>query len=371
MPDPFSWQFTQLSAAAGSQPKTMILQGWQAPFGRPRHGAIVDAGVSVRSQATYYPGKNVPPTIHSFGTEPKPFELNGRWMDFALGAPGLAQKMRADWRDFVADEQLVRCAWGPVLSYKIFIHDMSMKFESSGDLVWELKAYTVEDENAQSPVLQVVSPTPASLASQMSDLLGASFPFTPKSYFNLRGFLSGITDAMDSIIATINAPFTFIFNTCSALSDFETAVSSDIGKMLGGLSMMRTGMLQLQDATDNFTSGAFLLNSPDAAILSDLQSGTAFFPAATMQQLTTDKAAADAANANMLALIADMRTQLLVVQRGQPQTAYVPNPSDTWESISISRLGGVDGAASIRAMNGIRYGNRPVPGKKITIPRST
>lgn len=369
---PFSWRFQKLYPGPNDRgPKEMILQGWSAPFGRPRNGSLLNAGVAIRRQVTYYPGNNVPATIHSFGTEPKEWHLHGRWMDFAIGAPGLAQKARSDWRDFVSDQQIVRATWGPILSYQIFIHDFDAHFESPGELAWELKADVIVDENAQTSARQLPSPTPLDYAASLRQEIGNLYPFSAPSYFNLRGFLSSITDTMDSLVAAINAPFTFLYNTCSALSDFQTALSSDISSMLGGISMMRTGLLELRDSTDNFVSGAFLLNSPDETVASSLQSPGALFPADFTQKLVTDKASSDAANANMAALLADLRAQLATVQRGSAQTAYVARTGDTWESIALLKMGAIDGADAIRSMNGVRYGSQPTPGKRYMIPTST
>ena len=84
------WTFQQLS-----DPKTTLtLPGWQAPFGRPRNGAIFNAGLKINKQRTNYPGVNVPPTIHKFGTELKPIEKVVSFYDYcACGISVLAPRV--------------------------------------------------------------------------------------------------------------------------------------------------------------------------------------------------------------------------------------------------------------------------------------
>ena len=57
------WTFTQIDGTRAP----MTLDGWQAPFGRARSSSLVNGGLSMRHQVTYYAGSNVPPTVHSFG----------------------------------------------------------------------------------------------------------------------------------------------------------------------------------------------------------------------------------------------------------------------------------------------------------------
>ncbi|MDE2040688.1 MAG: hypothetical protein KGO96_14235 [Elusimicrobia bacterium] len=364
MPQVFPWSFAQL----GGPQKTCILQGWQAPFGRARHGHIVNAGVITRRSTTAYPGQNIPKTVHVFGDEPKPFDIHGRWMDFAMGAPGAAAAFRAFWRDFQLDHQIVRASWGNILSYQIFIYDTDFRFESTGDLEWEIHADVLVDENTAKPdVVYLPTKTPLDMATTMRALLNASNPFTATSYNSLRAFLGSVSDLIDTAAAAINAPFAYVYDICSTISDFETAVSSDLGKLGAGLVAMRTGLINLRWSTDLLFSSATYANTPDALAVSDLR-GSSFVPANTILEFANDKQSSDAAIDNLLLLIQSMQQAIATVSRGTTSSAYIAQTGDTWEAISFRKFGSADGANAIRDLNGVRYGAPPVPGTRYQIP---
>src|SRR6185312_8039217 len=295
MPQPLQWSFSQI----GGTRAPLTLYGWQAPFGRPRRGTVVNMGLTVRKQVTYYPGKNTPPTVHAFATEGKPFELHGRWMDQAIGALGGAQKMVRDWKDFIADQVEVRAKWGDILSYRIFVHDFDAELESDAELSWKLQAIVLVDEAAPVVQFDVASKAPSDYASQADTLFDhAKAPFT--SHGNLLAVLPEISDLFDAIVSVINAPFAAVFDTCASLSDFETALSSDLSRITSGLHTVRTGILELRDASSLFVARTQELPQQESVTGS-------IFSAPDILSLTADKATADVATANLLALIADMQ----------------------------------------------------------------
>lgn len=356
-----AWTFSQLGGAQ----KTMTLLGWNAPFGRPRKGAVVNAGLSVRRSVTYYPAKNMPPTIHSFGSQGKPFELHGRWMDAPNGKDGTVQQMVRDWKDFIADELEVRAKWGDILSYRIFIHDFDAGMESEADVAWKLEADVILDEAAPIVVDPFAAKSPTDYASQ----LGAMFsdvqkPFQLPQTVNVLALLPEISDAFDAILTTLNAPFAAVYDTASALSDFETALSSDLVKMGSGLQTMRSGVLQLRETSTLFASRAASMNVPGAFVEGTL------FSAPDMLAILDAKTTSDVATTNLLALIAEMQNDMDRTSRGQATAAHAAQDGDTWETIATRTLGSPDGARAIKHMNSIRYGKRPQPGKVYILPRT-
>ena len=359
--DPQIWRFTQL----GGDGTVLTLGGWQAPFGRPRAGSLVNAGVSIRQTTTYYPG-SVEPTTHSFGTMPEPWELHGRWMDQAIGRVGGAQAMRRKWFDFVAAQQMVRAAWGDILSYRIFIEKIDLHFESQAEVAWALKAIVHADESSPTAPTTPNVRTPLDIASALQSYWAkTSAPYLAPAFGNVLSLLPEISDAIDDLITATNTPFGQVYQVASALTDFETALSSDLGKIGAGLQTMKTGVINLRYATDNLVAQATALTQGAPSTPYGMFSG------ADMLALTATKASADANAANLLALIASMQAQIDATTRGTQASAVQAGMTDSWESIAIRTLGGADGARAIRDMNGIRFGARPVPGKTYTIPQGT
>lgn len=366
------WTFTQLAPGANNQTKTLTLGGWSAPFGRPRNGAIFNAGLEIRNERTDYPGRNLAPTIHKFGSKGKPIEIHGRWMDRTIPQITGAQQYVQQWKNFVNDQVAVRMSWGNIISYQIFIYDIDLHFEGPADVVWMIKAHLlVDDQQAIPPKLNPIS-APFDIANQMNNLManltgGASAAFTPVS--TLLGMLNNLQDQLTILKGQINAPFASIYNTCSAISSFQLAVSSDLTSMLSGVTAMQTGLLDLRDTTDYVLSSAAELNTPNAAALNGVNG--VLLTGSDVVSLVSFKMQNDANISSMLALLAYLQSQIDLTRRGTAQTAYTAQTGDTWESIAEKILGTADGARNIKSFNGIRYGQQPNPGQSYTIPKNS
>lgn len=358
---PKTWTFDQL----GGDQKQLVLNGWQAPFGRPRLGAIVDAGVSIRRVLVSYPG-NVQPTVHSFGRLGEPWELSGRWMDAAIGLKDGAKALVRTWKDFVEDEQEVRAKWGDILSYVIFIHKMELKFESEAHVAWKLSADVLIDEQGTVTLEDKPVKAPFDVAGDMRKQLAIANPYSAPAFTNILALLPGIADEIDTIVSAINSPFAAVYNVCSQLSDFTTALSSDLVKIGSGLQTVQTGLYALQDSTDYLVSSAALANAELVASTGD--PSHVLFSGPDIIALTVAKATADAATTNFLALISDMQNLIDATTRGSVGSAHAAQQGDTWESIATLTGGGPDGARAIRAMNGVRFGAQPIPGTVYQIP---
>ncbi len=358
------WNFQML----GGPGTNLQLAGWQAPFGRPRKGAVVDAGVKVRETRTDYPGNAVVPTIHAFGDQEKPWELHGRWMDQAIGSIGAAQAMVAQWKTFIKAHQIVRATWGPILSYQIFLHDFSAKYESSGEVAWTLTAHALVDETGPVTVAAETQPTPLDLASAMLTEMfppGGVSPYDPASFGSLLGALQGFEASFAGALSALEQPFGILYQTCAALSSFESALSSDLAGLQASVNSVTTALSNSTALSDNMMAAAIALNTP---------SGTNPSPGATltgsqMRNLCSAKVSQDGATVASLALLAQITKALQIAIRGTVSTAYAATAGDTWESIATTLLGTPDGARAIKNLNGIRYGQPPQAGAKYNIPQ--
>jgi hypothetical protein len=368
------WTFAQL----GGPKKITTLTGWDAPFGRPRQGPIVNAGISIRRSVTYYTDTAgaTPPTVHAIGTEPKSWELHGRWMDSSGSGPGgigkiantgtgRARELQRYWSDFVSDKQLVRAKWGDILSYVIFIHDLDLHYESETHLTWKLTADVIKDDQAPVPKHSKPSQTPIDFADSLRSELAASV-FNGKTFTSIGALLGELSDTIGLLVGGLQAPFAAVYDTALALSDFETALSSDLGKMASGLQTIKTSVLALQDATELALSRVALLDLET----SNFDWGPVGLLSGEDQvDLAASKIDSDLAIDNVLALIADMQAEIARAQRGTTTTAQSAQDGDTWESLSTRAFGGPSGARAIKDANGVRYGQRPQPGKLYKIPR--
>jgi len=365
------WTFTKINPGPTDMgPVTLTLGGWSAPFGRPRNGEIFNAGIKIQRSRTDYPGRDVPPTIHAFSSQLKDVDVHGRWMDQAIGTVGGAQKYIANWKAFVKDQRVVRVSWGGIISYQIFIHDMDMKMEGPGDVVWRMQADTLVDEQAVAANLTFSAiATPFDMATAMSKYFPSGV-FFPSAFISpsLSAMLSQITDSLSTLVSQLNTPFQYIYNTCSAISSFETAISSDLTGLSSGVSAMQTGILQLRQQTDFLLSNAVLLNVSDAEPLNGVNGG--IVTGSDMTALTAAKQSSDYAASQILKLMTQMQAQIDKFRRGVPASAYIAKSGDTWEQISINILGNASGARKIKAYNGVRYGEQPNAGQQYTIPKA-
>jgi hypothetical protein len=340
MTTPRVWSFTPLGGSATADPLT--LSGWQAPFGRARSGALFNAGLSVRHVTTYYPGAHAQPTVHTFGAVLKPFEIHGRWMDQAIGTLGGALALMKQFQDLIALQQIVRAAWGELLSYKIFLHDFDAHLEDEQTVVWELKADTLQDESKPT----IVRDTPAQNPSDMS------------------AEIQSLTDRLTLLVSATNQPAADIVGICDAISDFETAVSSDLGKLASSAQLLRTCALNIRD-TNEFVAAQAMQDELEV----EAQFGPGLFSGPDWTRISADNLDADAADISLQALLAEVQSQIDRVQLGQPDTSVVAQAGDTFEGLAQAQYGSAGGARAIQGSNAVRYGERPIAGRSYKLPK--
>lgn len=361
-----TWTFVQ----EGQFPTTLTLTGWQQPYGRPRQGEIVDVGIEVVRKVTRV-GGNVDPIVNAFTTKGKDWHMHGRWMDGPMGlGAGTALQMALKWKQFVADKRIVLASWDNLIAYRIFIHDMSMKVESPGEVAWEMHADVITDLSQAGPFTIPPIQTPFSMAA----LMASSLPAAVKPWTNPLGVLSWALSilptlalGMSLIESAILLPFNLIYQITSQISDFASASQTDLMGLASGVGQVQTGLFNMRQATDGFTA---TLQSMQRDYSTQPTLGQQpLFSGPNMITLQATKVQSDVANTALLALMAYLQSQVQQYLRGATGTAYTAIDGDTWESISLATLGAIDAASQIRDLNGITGGDAPLSGKRYQIPQ--
>lgn len=367
----YQWSFQQ----SGGDRKLLTLAGYSAPFGRPRHGTIVNTGIKLRESTTYLPGRNVEPDIHHFGDEGKPFDLNGRWMDQSIGAVNGAQTTAAAWKEFVADAQPVVVSWGPIVAYRIFIKEIEIEWESAAECVWAMKCTPLQDLKLTQSSTPTPAASPLDITTEMqAEMAKATIPERHFQLSDIMGLLPDIADELDSIVSVINTPFAVVLNIAQDLTDFASAATTDLARLSGGLQEVATGLSLFQDQTDLAIATVTQIQAQQQGYFAAGGGntfggiGSAVFSAADMTNLLSSKIESDAAIQNFQALLADMENQIRAVTRGNAQAVAVAQLGDTWEALAFRSMGSIDGSRALKSMNGVTDSSPPIPGRKYTVP---
>lgn len=362
-----SWTFKQ----EGPNPKTLQLTGWSMPFGRPRQGPIVDRGIQIRRSITYIAGKGVEPIINSMGSSPPPWVLHGRWMDQGGGFAGYCQQTIRNWNDFISDERPVIASWASVLGYRVFIHQLKAEMESQAECAWTLYADALSDLSVAPSIGPDVVNAPFDLAAQMRAAMPKATLQKPGGGFldTLSGALAmlpEIATQLALLVSAINTPFLIVYSTASQMADFVTSVSTDLSRLAGGISAVQAGLLEFQAATDLLCARMASLQTQYST--QPVLGAQPLFSAGDVVNMTAAKIDADIASQAILAVMADMQAQIDTIVRGNPTTIVTAQTGDTWESIAARTLGSVDAAQTIRDLNNVLGGAKPVPGRKYQVP---
>ena len=342
MSEPKPWTFTQL----GGDRKELTLTGYDAPFGRPRQHAVVRKGIKIRQRTVRYPGSDGPPTRHVFGDEWHEWELSGRFRD-AFGGHGHALRRVDEVTRFVQDKQSVAIRWGNVLACTGFLAEFDPGIESEGEVEWKLKVLIDEDATVQVKRPDDVVDLDAAL-KKVTALLLAEVPKLPSMPDLKPSFL----DAIDGLISSINGSIGSVIAAANAVSNIEKATMGEIQRLRAGVRQLRTAVLTLKNAYASAQEDALLLRR---APLADID----VLGARAKSDVALTKAAADLADADRKAAIAE---------RGKLTTIVTARAGDTWESLASRYLGSAGKADALRSINGVRGGQKPVPGRSYKVP---
>jgi len=349
MPATQAWKIIQL----GPPNKTLTLQGYNAPFGRPRKGSVVDTEFELRESETYYSFRRKP-SRHIFGDKESPMILHGRWMDSAISGPGSAIAFGRYVKQMVADKVRVSVAWGTTASYVGLMTKLRIGRESPAEIVWELTIKVDADVDLvrESAFLNAMI-TPISQATQIDAAFKnyvatveddpISLDLNPSFLDMLRGLVSAANQAAAALLAAADAA-----------QDYTAATAQQLARLRGAVSQFQTAIANMQDTIDT----------------ADIDAITFVRSANTDTRWIAYKAESDLQGGDIRALLADMDREVQLAQRGRGTSSYMATLFDTWESISTAVFGTADGAQAIRDANGVRFGQKPVAGQSYLIPAS-
>ncbi len=340
------WTFKQLEGRPSESPrKTLELDGWNAPFGRPRQGEVIKEIIRSRIQTTRYPGSNVQ-TRHAFGTNWEPTEMHGRWMTKAGGK--LAGELADDWIAFVQDERTCRISWGPIVSFVGYIEELELGRESEHEISWRMKLQIDRRDDMKKR-----SAPPAFRASeddirQINNWMAFSKKLQEPA---LPDMSTDFLDALDQLAALLNAPAAEMNKLAGRFDDLEKASYATLQHFKGAVTGVRDAVLAFRETV--------LFAAIDSVMLvRSAESDIAW----VKYQLDLD---------HQTLLIQDqlnlLARQAELAQRNEVSVFVVAREGDTWESISTRASGSPAKAGAIRQLNGIRYGEKPVIGESYLV----
>lgn len=361
----FVWTFLQL----GGDQKTLVLQGYLAPFGRPRQKAIIKETIKSRIQTTYYPGSKGPPTRHVFGTNWEPMELTGRWMTKSLaesGATGLgsANNIATAWTDFLQDEQPIRMSWGMIISYTVFIEELELGRESEHEIAWRMKLLVDKrDDIGTKKFVQPKTPisddmTEINTFLATSQLLQA--PAVPDMSFDLFDSLNALAGRLNQFQAQMN-------KFAGELGDIESSTFSTIQHFRGAIAGFRNAVEDIRDLTTD-------VRLDSGALADDLQDSTFITQAFISRSAESDirwsqyQAEVDRQTIYLQDRLAEIDLKASLLVTADALAFILAIQGDTWESLSKRAVGDISKAAKMRSINGARYGEQPEPGQSYLVP---
>jgi hypothetical protein len=369
------WEFRQL----GPPNRTLTLDGPNAPYGRPRKGAVVEEELELRASVTYYPG-NDEPDRHVFGTKQTPITLTGRFMDSRIGRKGEAQAKWDEMSSFVKDQVMVHAQWGGIYAATGLLTKCKRGAESDAEFTWSLTLDVNTDDT--KPIL---GPIPALVdagdqVKQIADKVRRLNVFAssiPADVNYQPGFLQGIGTLLNKInsLATgyettllgigqtnitsiqniLNTPSASLKTFAESVDNFTSAVSSNVAHFRAIVSQMQQSCDQLQVTLSSAEN--------DPAIVA------ARGPSQNVWGL--GRAEAEESLLEVMAIIAVLDLTAEIVQRGQPHKIVNSDQGQTWESLARIHLGTASKADDLRKANGAVGGGQPLTGQVIHIPKTT
>jgi hypothetical protein len=346
---PYPWVFTQLGKATLPPLK---LEGPNAPFGRPRKGAVVEKEIEIRVSETFYVG-NDEPDRHVFGKKYTPIVLTGRFMDSRIGVEQGAQAKADEVLAFVDARQACRMEWGGMFAATGLLTKCKIGYESAEELIWTLTAALSTDDT--QPIRAPIPPpvNTSDLVAQINQKFGNVTQRIAACPPDMK-YVPGFMDRVAALISRINTASAAFSNFAASVDNFESTLSSDVAHFRAGIASYKTSVDQLQIT--------FSTAENDSAVQAARAEAQAIYFAIRAQN-----------DLDLLEILAALSTADLsaeIIQQGQPDRTYNAVWGDTWESIADTELGSAGFADQLRQANGVRYGGQPFPGQQIHIPKS-
>lgn len=345
------WTFEQLNERANRGPlKTLTLDGWAAPHGRPRQRPVIKELIKSRVSTTRYPGQSGPGTRHSFGTHWEDFELVGRWMTKDLArSGGTAQLAALDWTGFIQDERTCRISWGAVVSYLGFMEELEIARESEHEIAYRMKFLIDKREDAENVDLAAVPPP---IDDNVDQVLKQWAALGKLAVDTSPDWSPDFFDKVNGIVSLVNQPAAEFNKFVGKLEDIEGKSFSAIRGFQNSISGFNTGILELRDAVvDTALDTAVAVRTA----VSDVR----FFE----YQFSTDSD-----TYAMAATLADLDRHAELA--GQPESVRMvfAREGDSWETLAARGAGDPSKAADLRSSAGAKYGEQPEPGTGYLVP---
>ncbi len=343
------WKFEQ----TGSNPKTLTLEGYSAPFGRPRQKAVCEEEFGVRVQTVRYPGNDGPPTRHLLGTKwTDEFQLTGRWMDRKLGGAGLANLKVDEWQRFIAEQKNLRISWGDIVSYTGMIEKIKIGRESPSEVVWTL--YILIDEREGFRETRPLPPRNFASKKRDYDLAASNFVSTSKLQFNThRDWSPDLLDVMDSTLSSLASFSASLNKAVRQFDNITSATSASLQRLRMSIHGVKTAFINYMHTIDNVVIDT-------ALFIRQSESDINWFAYKQDQNVQASV---------ILGILADMDREAEIAERGRSRTTYTGRNGDSWEMVGVQFFGDPDGADLIRQANGVRYGELPTSGRIYQIPQ--
>lgn len=339
------WVFRQIE---GVNRKTLELDGYAAPFGRPRKDPVIKETIKSRVQTTRYPGSQFP-TRHAFGIGWEDSEIKGRWATKHLPPGVKASDMADQWTEFIRDESLVEMSWGNLVSYVVFLQELELGRESGDDIAWRMKLLI--DERVGVGNL----PTAVAEQSLVDKTEQALLALTRVAALEIPDDLGdglGFFDSLTLLIGKINAGPAFLNHLVNDISDVQKST-------FGALAALRAGVTGLQTT---------VLTARELATTQTIETLAFERSAQKDLQWANWKATFDVETDVLLDILASLDRKAEVGARGNGSKVVTAISGDTWETLATRAKGGPDSAGALRSANGAQYGSRPVPGTTYLVP---
>jgi hypothetical protein len=341
----YKWTFEQLEGRGDR--KKLELDGWNAPFGRPRKEPVIREVIKSRVQTTRYPGASNQ-SRHAFGTNWETTELKGRWSTrFGVKT---ANEVADDWIKFVRDERTCRIAWGFIVSYTGFISELEIARESEHEIAWRMKLELDgrDDMDKRAVPPRILNP----IKENFNDLKAFVTLSKKLREPTLPDIAPDFLESLDNLAATLNGPAAELNKLVGRIDDIEKASYSTLQHFRGAIAGFRTAILGMREvAVNTGIDTAMLVRTAESDI-------------------AWAKYQADIDNQTdiLLEQIAAIDRRAALAQKAEVSKTIVAEEGDSWESLSTRALGGPNNAGEIRQLNGIRYGEKPVAGETYLVP---
>ena len=336
------WTFQQLEGPPAER-RELRLQGWNAPFGRPRKDPVIKEVIKSRIQTTRYPGADGQ-TRHAFGTNWEATELKGRWM--TKSGEDTANDIAIDWINFIKDERTFRMSWGTIVSYTAYLEELELSRESEHEIAWRMKIQIDQQDEIPSRI-----PSIKVLVFPLDDVerqLGNWMAFSKKQLEpNLPDMSQDFFDELDSIIGALNAPAAELNKLAGEFDDIQKASYSQLQHLRGAVKGVTTAMLTLRDV----------------ALNASIDTITAVRTAESDIAWVKYQADLDVQTTILLDQLGRLERSAELAQNNEATAFVTAEEGDTWESLSMRVYATPEKAGSIRLLNGIRYGERPTVGE--------